>query len=249
MRKTMYLLLCVFVMMFSLPAGGCAGKTQNDSDVFEEFVGEEADDSKAGSLKEEKVLSDKDDGSSASEQESTAEDRVALTEAKEDNGRIFVHVCGQVCQPGVYELKVHSRVYEAIQAAGGMTQTAAFSYLNQAEELTDGQQLYVPSQEEITAWENGENTSGNQAFAKGATEGQSSENSDDQKGKSADDKVNLNTADQTELMTLNGIGEVRAKSILQYREEHGKFSAIDELKNVDGIGEKTYKKVESRIKI
>ena len=73
----------------------------------------------------------------------------ALTDMEKGSEKLYVHVCGHVNQPGVYELQPDSRVFEAIEAAGGMTVTAAFSYLNQAELLKDGQQIYVPSQEEV----------------------------------------------------------------------------------------------------
>ena len=68
-------------------------------------------------------------------------------EGEAEGGKICVYVCGQVVEPGVYELKNTSRLYEAVQAAGGMTETAADTYLNQAESLKDGQKIYVPSRE------------------------------------------------------------------------------------------------------
>lgn len=162
--------------------------------------------------------------------EVTAETEETLDEKEQEvpaeEVSIFVHVCGHVCTPGVYELESHSRVYEAIEAAGGMTETAAFSYLNQAEELVDGQQVYVPGQEA-----EGQKT---------VTVGQTAED---------DGKVNLNTATKEELMTLPGIGEVRAEMIIEYRQKKERFDSIDELKEIEGIKEGVFQKLKDQIKI
>ncbi len=149
------------------------------------------------------------------------------TEAKPQTESIYVYVCGEVLTPGVYELPRESRVYEAIDAAGGMKEKASETYLNQAEILTDGQQVYVPSKEEL---------SGEQKIS-----GESRE---------ADDgKVNLNTATKEELMTLSGIGEVKAEAIVRYREEKGGFTSVEELKEIEGIKEGVFRKVKDQIKI
>ena len=156
---------------------------------------------------------------------------------------VSVHVCGNVNQPGVYELQQDSRVFEAIEAAGGMTTTAAFSYLNQAELLKDGQQIYVPSQEEV---DSGKVTSTRNASESDETFSvQAVENVSGQD----DGKVNLNTASKEELLTLNGIGDVRAQAILKYREEHGEFRSIEELMEVEGIKKGTFQKLKDQIKI
>ena len=147
----------------------------------------------------------------------------------EDADTIFVYVCGQVAVPGVYELDTESRVYEAIAAAGGLLETAAAELLNQAEQLTDGQKVYVPSVEESQA--------------------QTLDGSVSQGGQLDDGLVNINTAGKEELMTLTGIGEVRAESILSYRGKNGSFHSIEELMNVEGIKEGTYEKIRDRIKI
>ncbi len=139
---------------------------------------------------------------------------------------IYVHVCGEVCSPGVYELESGSRVYEAVEAAGGMTGEAAADLLNQAEALSDGQQVYIPSVTE--AEERAADTRGAQA---------------------ADDgRVDLNMAGKEELMTLPGIGEVKAEAILRYREEKGRFASVEELKEVEGIKEGVFGKVKDKVK-
>lgn len=142
-------------------------------------------------------------------------------------GSIFVHVCGEVCTPGVYELQEGSRIYEALEAAGGMTKDAASVYLNQAEKVSDGQQIVVPSKKDIV--EQTENMQTAQT-----------EN---------DGRVNINTASKEELMTLNGIGEVKAEAIIRYREEKGAFHSIEELKEIEGIKDGVFHKVKDQIKV
>ena len=152
-------------------------------------------------------------------------------ESAEETGRrqeMYVHVCGQVQRPGVYRLPAGSRVFEAVEAAGGMCEGADGSYLNQAEMLSDGQQLYVPAEgEDMRA-----------AMDKDA--------GTDVKD---DGRVDINTAAKDELMTLNGIGEARADSIIKYREEHGGFQSIEELKEVEGIKDGIFNKVKDQIKV
>lgn len=148
-------------------------------------------------------------------------------DSPEEASVIWVYVCGAVCDPGVYELEAHSRVYEAIEAAGGMTETAASSYLNQAEQLSDGQKIYVPSEDEA-AWGQGVN-SGEQTVGDG--------------------KIDINAATKEELMSLNGIGEVRAQAIIDYREKHGGFNSVEELKEVEGIKDGVFNKLKDLIKV
>lgn len=147
-------------------------------------------------------------------------------ETQNETQTIFVYVCGQVASPGVYELEADSRLFEAVKAAGGMTRTAADTYLNQAEKLTDGQRVYVPSREE--AEEN------DRAVPEQGAE---------------DGKVNLNAASKEELMTLNGIGEAKASAIIRYREEHGSFGSTEEIKEIEGIKDGVYNKIKDDIKI
>lgn len=160
------------------------------------------------------------------EVEEIREEPEQTEEEKPEEEKICVHVCGQVVSPGVYELPAGSRVYQAVEAAGGMTDGAAWQ-INQAQELTDGQQVYVPSKEE--------------ASDAGIEPGIA--------GQAEDGKVNINTATKEELMTLSGIGEARAEAILKYREEKGGFQSTEELKEIDGIKDGIFGKIEDQIKI
>lgn len=141
---------------------------------------------------------------------------------------IYVQVDGAVKKPGVYTFSEESRVYELIEAAGGLLPEAYDLGINQAKRLADGEKIYVYTKEEI---ENGAGTTDTQ----------------NPKGQTDDGKVNINTASVEELMTLSGIGETRAKDIIAYRNAHGAFSLPEDLKNVSGIGDSTYNKIADAI--
>lgn len=148
---------------------------------------------------------------------------------------LYVHVCGAVNAPGVYELKTDARIYEALEAAGGMTEDAAADWINQAEALSDGERIYVPTQEE--AEESAQSVSGRWADPNGNA------------GGSVSDKININTATKEELMTLSGIGASKAESILKYRQEHGNFQSIEDLKKIEGIKDGVFNKIKDDITV
>lgn len=161
----------------------------------------------------------------------------------EKSGVVYVHVCGQVANPGVYPLPSGSRLYEAVEAAGGMLESGAGEQLNQAAQIEDGQQVYVPSKDEVQqGLAGGIHTAplGDTGSGNTAPQGASA---------SGDGKVNLNTASKEQLMTLSGIGEAKAASIIAYREEHGGFQKLEELMEVEGIKEGVFNKVRDRISI
>lgn len=156
---------------------------------------------------------------------------------------IFVDVCGAVVNPGVYELAADSRVFQAIEAAGGFLPEAAGEYLNRAKGLEDGQQIYVPTREEAVA---------DQSLISPLEQTLASakdENGGDAAESSSSGKINLNTADEAALTTLTGIGASKAQAILAYREENGGFSAIEEILNVPGIKEGTFVKIKDYIAV
>lgn len=151
---------------------------------------------------------------------------------------IYVYVCGQVVNPGVYELHQGDRVTHALLAAGGMTKEASGTYLNQAALLEDGQKIYVPSEEEAA-----------QVFAQGAGGTDDAGDAGQTGGTAGDGKVNLNTAGKAELMTLNGIGESRAEAILAYRQEHGRFESIEDIKKIEGIKEGIFNRIKDQLTV
>lgn len=144
---------------------------------------------------------------------------------KKEESLCYVYVCGEVKTPGVYELPAGSRVYEAIRLAGGLTETADPGAVNQALIVEDGQMIQI--------------------FARG----EESEESPQEKEEQEDGRVNLNTADITALMKIPGIGEAKAKSIIAYREENGKFQSAEDVMNITGIKEGLYSKMKDYITV
>lgn len=159
-------------------------------------------------------------------QESVSE---ILPESTTDAIKIYVHICGCVCNPGVYAMSEGTRVYQAVELAGGMTEEANQSYLNMAEGVTDGQKVYIPSMSEQSP------ESGNNAMI-GRQETSSG-------------KININTAEKEQLMTLPGIGESKANDIITYRQNNGKFNAIEDIMNISGIKESAFGKIKDLITV
>ena len=146
-------------------------------------------------------------------------------DCQEEMGSCMVYVCGAVENPGVYELPENSRVYEAVAMAGGMTEDAGMEAVNQAEFVTDGQMLRIPTMEEVAA-----------------AQEESESNVDD-------GLLDINRASVADFMTLPGIGQSKAEALFQYREAHGRFSSIEEIMNVDGIKEGVFNKIKDSIKV
>lgn len=148
-------------------------------------------------------------------------------DVREEAADIFVYVCGAVRKPGVYELPAGSRVFEAVEAAGGMNEDADTRILNQAQLLTDGEQITVYTVEEAAA-----------------------EASESVPGQHQDDGlININIAGVSELSTLPGIGQSKAEAIVAYREQNGAFGSPSDICNVTGIKEKLYARISSLITV
>ena len=142
---------------------------------------------------------------------------------------VFVHVLGAVARPGLFEVHQGARVVDVVAAAGGLLPTADQAGLNLARLVADGEQLYVPAQGEVVTGPPAETNAGGRAGA-GAGAGSGA----------ATPKVNLNTATAADLETLPRIGPAMAQRILDYRAAEGRFASIDDLRNVTGIGDKTF---------
>lgn len=161
------------------------------------------------------------DISDVSESSST-ETWETMLQTQEQN--IYVYVCGMVEKPAVYELSAGTRLFEAIEAAGGACEGADLDSLNLADILEDGEKIYVPAEGEVV---------------------ESSESTED---KASDGRVNINTATVDQLQTLPGIGEAKAKAIITYRETNGAFASIGELKQVPGIKDGIYEQIQALIR-
>ncbi|WP_207940338.1 competence protein ComEA [Enterococcus sp. DIV2402] len=146
------------------------------------------------------------------------------------SAKMVIDIKGEVKKPGVYELEPGARVEEIVLLAGGFTDKAEERQLNLAEKLTDQQMIYVPNKEEAKEL----------SIPSVTNEGNTSKESS---------LVNINTADLTELQTLTGIGPAKAQAIIDYRDENGQFKTIEELKEVNGFGEKTVEKLKESITI
>lgn len=142
--------------------------------------------------------------------------------------KICVHICGAVVSPGVYELPERSRIVQAIEAAGGLTEEADSLLVNQARIVEDGEQIRIFTKEEAKQME-----IQSVSETDGATSG----------------KVNINTAAADVLMTLPGIGEAKADAIIAYREQHGGFKTIEDIMNISGIKEAVFSKIRDRITV
>ncbi|MGE7666552.1 helix-hairpin-helix domain-containing protein [Ureibacillus composti] len=151
------------------------------------------------------------------------------------NKQVIVDVKGAVKFPGVYQLTSEERVIDAITYAGGYLEEAETRYINHAQKLLDEMVIYIPKK--------GESLDEMQSIGQGVHSTSFDSNASPTSGK----LVNLNTADETALSTLPGIGPSKAQAILAYRDENGSFKSIDELKNVSGIGEKTFEKLKDSI--
>ena len=145
---------------------------------------------------------------------------------------IMVDVKGEVTSPGVYELTTEDRVIDAIQLAGGYTKEAETKVVNHAQKLQDEMVIYIPKEGEEPA---------DFPIEQSYTTGQALKNSSG--------KININTADESLLTTLPGIGPSKAQAIIAYREETGSFKNIEDLTNVSGIGDKTFEKLKELIDI
>ncbi|WP_302389837.1 ComEA family DNA-binding protein [Eggerthella sinensis] len=147
-------------------------------------------------------------------------------EAEAAPARIAVHVGGAVAEPGVRELDEGARVQDAVDAAGGFAEGAARDALNLARVLVDGEQIVVPTLDEVAAAASGGAGESGTATLQGAT--------------TAGGKVNLNRATAAELDALPGVGPSTAEKIVADREANGPFGTVEDLKRVSGIGDKKF---------
>lgn len=196
------------------------------------------DDGSSAESRKKQTESDGSDAGNGTEINSTGETQPEM---------IYVDVCGAVANPGVFQLAAGSRVFQAIEAAGGYLPEAVQNCVNRAGVLTDGQQLYILTQEEM------ERQGLDPAEMAGASDGQmnGSAGTGQNTGMTAqvqqDNRININTADEAQLTTLTGIGATRAQAIIAYREENGPFAAIEDIMNVQGIKEGTFAKIKDEI--
>lgn len=151
------------------------------------------------------------------------------------NKMVYVHVAGCVKSAGMYCVPEGSRIDDVIKAAGGFTKSADKTAINLAEVISDEQQIIVPKKTKANLSGSGADTS---SLQKKASDGDIN---------TSNGLVNINSATSEQLQTLSGIGEAKAKKIIDYREQNGRFSSVEELTNITGIGEKTLESIRSYI--
>ena len=192
--------LCILGIISVLSVSGC-GASENDISFGSATFTEEAEDAQIPSVEE-------------------------SADKKPD----YVYVCGHVNRAGVYAVSENTRMFEVINLAGGVKEDADISGINQAEKVSDGQQIYVPSKEETKQAKDFE---GPVAVPV----------------QNDDGLVNINTADAAALQTLTGIGASRAQAIIDFRNENGAFESIDDIKKVAGIKDGMFSKIKDQIKV
>lgn len=147
--------------------------------------------------------------------------------ATSNKNKILVEIKGEVKKPDVYEVDEGSIIRDLINIAGGLTEKANINKINRAEKLKNNQLIVIPNNESVISDTITNNSSND----------------------SKDGIININSASLSELQNINGIGEVKAQSIIDYREKSGGFKSIEDIKNVEGIGDKTFEKIKDKISI
>lgn len=263
----------IFSVIMFLTLAGLTGCQNEESEFLEKEL--EQEESGETADVEQKELKDTESGKASlagtdlasetspdsTESEGISKKKAEITESDQSlaiqqpvSRTIYVDVCGAVVNPGVYELSLDSRVFQAIEKAGGYLPGAAASYLNRARSLYDGQQIYVPTQEEVDSQTiplTQDETAQDRVVQAGTAQtGTAADNTaDGTETTQAGQRINLNTADVSQLSTLTGVGESKALAIIAYREENGPFTSIEDIMNVPGIKEGTYEKIKDKIAI
>ena len=161
-------------------------------------------------------------------------------ESPSNQNQIYIHIIGEVNNQGVIVLEKGQRIVDAIEKAGGITKKGDLSKVNLAYVLSDGQKVRIPSVDDKENVEYVTQNSGNNTLIEGGSQGANNINL-------GGGKVNINTATQTELETLTGIGPSLAARIIEYRGQNGKFKKVEELRNVKGIGQSKYDGIKEEV--
>lgn len=147
------------------------------------------------------------------------------------NKDIVVEIKGEIKRPDVYTLDENSIVKDIIDKAGGLTENADLSNINRAKKLQNHELIYISNINDKN--QNVNMSNNNTILSQGNSNG----------------KININIATLDELKTLTGIGDAKAKKIIEYREQNGGFKSIDDMKNVSGIGDKMFEQIKEQIEI
>lgn len=220
-------LILIVIMVVSLLTYG-----KNKSNVFKDeymnniFVDENKLDLREEENNSENLNEDKNNNEMLSNQIDENKNNTTLASS---NNKIVVEIKGEVLNPDVYEMNEGSIIKDLIEVAGGLTNEANISNINRAKELKNHELIIISNINDINNVENYENIT--------------------MVEEEQDTAISINEADLNKLKEIPGIGDVKANAIIMYREENGGFKSIEELKNVEGIGEKTFEKIKDSIKL
>ncbi len=180
-----------------------------------------------------RVISEDEAGTeetSESYEDAQYDEQAADQEAQAPAAVAYVDISGEVNKPGVYKVTSETRLFEVIDMAGGLTENADPDSLNRAEKVKDGEKIIVLSYDESSESKNSSSSVPDYSLTNDEV-----------------DKVNINTADSSELQTIPGIGPAKAQSIIDYREQNGYFTTTEDIMDVTGIGQKTYASIKDYI--
>jgi competence protein ComEA len=163
--------------------------------------------------------------------------------------KVYVHICGAVNQSGVYQAEAGARICDLIKMAGGLQKDAADDYINQAEPVTDGERIYIPTKKEVEKLTAEEYIKGSQSSNGDQSNNRNTEQSSSEQTKETSNQIDINTASTEELMSLPGIGQAKADSIIEYRDTNGKFQKIEDLMKISGIKEGLFNRISSYIMV
>lgn len=180
------------------------------------------------------------------------ENEIQENSVEEIGNIICVYVTGEVNNSSVVELREGARVVDAIEKAGGLTDSGEIKNLNLAYKLKDGEKLYIPSLDEVI--ESKENNTSIQYISSTIVNNSTTNNASsfdtvhiENDNNNSNNLININNCTQTELETLDGIGPSISKKIIEYRKENGMFKTIEDIKNVSGIGDAKYDAIKNNI--
>lgn len=236
MQKDKIIKLSIIFIIFILC--GCLYSCKDSEKTVVSLEGRVQDSSnKTDSESKSDITSDNDKVTSdniVKDNDNKTSDDIEPQNNKEAEKLIYVYICGEVQNPGVYQVDEGARMYQVVDLAGGILETGAQNYLNLAETVTDGQKVVVPTKEEAKQLEETP---------------QIEANKETKQEEASSQYININTADEATLTTLPGIGASKAKSIISYRDSKGGFQSIEELMKIEGIKEGVYNKVKDMITV
>lgn len=184
------------------------------------------------------------------ESSSSSSHQRSLSDLAQSDAKCVVYVSGAVHNPGVVELPANARISDAVEAVGGLTQNAQEAAINLAAPISDGQHIHIFAKDEERTRVAGEgaeggNSGNDNSFSAGGAEGGGGSSS----GISGTQTIDLNTATRAMLETIPGVGPVMAQRIIDWRSNNGGFNNVEQLREVDGIGEKVFTKLKDYVRV